>query len=389
MRSSVIMASVAAGLWAGLFMMGFYYGSSEQRVNSAIANEISHLQVHHPEFKKDMDLQYVIPHGRELAQEIRALPGVKAVASRTVSRAIASTARGSAGILVDAVDPVEEDSVTHLASKVREGGNLSARGANICLIGRKLADKLNLRLGNKVVFTFLDSASEIVYAAFRVAGIYQTENTPYDELHVFVRLADFNRQAGTGDDVNEIAVLLRNSNTLDATAGALRAAHPGLLVETWRQVSPEMDLIVSVTDQSMYIFMVIILLALTFGIVNTMLMAVLERTREIGMLMALGMTRTRLFAMMMLETVLLVLAGCPFGLLLSMVTVYYTGKYGLDLSAFKESLSSFGFSTLIYPRLEWNHYVTMMGMVAATALLSSLFPARKALSLKPAEAIRK
>jgi putative ABC transport system permease protein len=389
MRSIVIIASVAAGLWAGLYLMAFYYGTSEQRVNTAISQEISHLQIHNPEFKKDYEVRYIIPGARGIIDEIAKMPGVKAVTGRTISRAMASTASGSSGIMLNGVDPPSEDIVTQLHSKIIDGRYLDSGKRNRMLVGQKLAHKLKLKVGSKAVFTFLDKDLAITSAAFRVEGIYKTQNTPYDEMNVFVRGEELNNLIGLPGSTNEIAILLESNNFIQTVYDRLKSEHPDLLVETWKEISPEMDLIVSVTDQSMYIFMAIILLALAFGIINTMLMAVLERTRELGMLMALGMKKSGIFFMILWETIFLVMAGCPFGVLFSVVSVYYSGKYGLDLSVFQDSLASFGYAAIIYPKLETYHYVVMLVMVAATAIISSIFPARKALKLEPADAIRK
>ena len=150
-----------------------------------------------------------------------------------------------------------------------------------------------------------------------------------------------------------------------------------------------MELLVVTTGQTIYIFMGIIMLALAFGIINTMLMAILERTREIGMLLALGMGRIRIFCMILLETLLLVLAGAPAGIIPAILTVMYTRRNGIDLSAFSEVLSSFGWDTRVYPMLEPATLIRVLALVSITALLSALLPARRALRLKPADALRK
>jgi ABC-type antimicrobial peptide transport system permease subunit len=139
----------------------------------------------------------------------------------------------------------------------------------------------------------------------------------------------------------------------------------------------------------LYVFVAIILFALAFGIVNTMLMAVLERSREIGMLMAIGMNKRRVFLMILLETSFLVLSGVPFGLVFGALTNLYFGSVGIDLSVFAKAYESFGFGTTVFPKLMLRHYLQMLLLVAITAMLSSLFPARKALALNPSEAIRK
>ena len=143
-------------------------------------------------------------------------------------------------------------------------------------------------------------------------------------------------------------------------------------------------------DQYMIIFLAIILLAILFGIINTMLMSVLERFREIGMLMAIGMNKGRIFSMIFLETIYLVLVSAPFGLLFAFIAVAYTGSQGIDLSnLYDESYASFGIKTIIYPKLTSEYYLQILGMVMVTAILAAIYPAITAIRLDPVQAMRK
>ena len=155
------------------------------------------------------------------------------------------------------------------------------------------------------------------------------------------------------------------------------------------ELSPELDLVVNSFDTYMYIFMGIILAALMFGVVNTMLMAVLERQREIGMLMAIGMNRTRVFLMIMMETAWLAFVGGPIGILLGHMTILWFGTHGVDLSQYSEALSMYGFSNIIYFELDSGLYLPILIMTLAVTMLSAVYPAAKAVSLDPARAIRK
>jgi len=140
--------------------------------------------------------------------------------------------------------------------------------------------------------------------------------------------------------------------------------------------------------QTVYIFMSIIMIALLFGIINTMLMAVLERKRELGMLMSIGMNKTKLFTMIVTETVLLAIIGGPLGVLLAYASVHYFGAVGIDISIVGEGMKSFGMDSMLYPMIENKYYPQIAIMVIITAIFAALFPARRALSLKPAEAVR-
>jgi ABC-type lipoprotein release transport system permease subunit len=300
-----------------------------------------------------------------------------------------ATSTGSAGVLIHGVVPDNEDKVSRLKQKIIEGDGFIAGKRNQVLIGKKLADKVKLSIGNKLVITFTNKDYDIVSAAFRVAGIYQSDNTPLDERNVYIHVDDLNRLMGLEDECHEIALLIDDDLVLDEVGAQLKSVFPALQVEDWRAVSPETRMMIETTDTYSIIFIAIIMLALMFGIINTMLMAILERTREIGMLVALGMNKLRLFLLVMWETVLLTLAGAPVGLIMAWLLIQYYGSAGIDISSFAGSaMSGFGFSSLFYPEFPWSKLVTVLYIVCLTALMASLFPSYKALRLVPVEAMR-
>lgn len=388
-RSLVILLSVAIGLWAGIFIVAFYEGVIQQRIRSAIDNELSHIQIHHPAFRDEQDLRFDLPSTDSLISLLKQLPAVSQWSQRIVATGMVSTSAGSSGARINGVDPSVESAMTGLSAKVRDGQWFSAEGRNEVLIGEALAQKLRLTTGKKLVITLTDRTGEISSGAFRIRGIFRTASQPFDETNLYIRRADADRLGAMDGRVVEVAVRLHRDAETDAMAGMIHQRFPELEVKTWRELSPEMELLVITTGQTIYIFMGIIMLALAFGIINTMLMAILERTREIGMLLALGMARMRIFRMILMETFLLVLAGAPAGMIPAMLTVMYTRKNGIDLSTFSEVLSSFGWDTRVYPFLEAGMLLRVLGLVALTALLSALIPARRALRLSPADALRK
>ncbi len=389
-RSSVVIVSIALGLWAGTFIMAFSWGMSEQRVNEAIDNQISHLQIHHPSFKEEHKAKFTVPKGWQRVEEIGRDERVQAATGRAITDGMITTTSGGAGVQIRGVQPKKENAVTGLKAKVDSGQYFQGVSRNPAVIGRELADKFNLDVKSKFVLQFQDKSGAITSGAFRVAGIFNTSDAAFEERNVFVTSDDLNRLLGFKEaKIHEIAVLLKDKNALDAVQSELSSAYPDMLVESWKQIAPELQLIVDTFGQIMYIFIAIILLALAFGIINTMLMAVLERTRELGMLMAIGMNKTRVFMMITTETIFLSLIGAPVGLLLAWLTIYYTGYVGIDLSMVSEGLSAYGISTVIYPTLHTAYYIQVSLMVVAIAILSAIYPAIKALQLQPANAIRK
>ncbi|HEX8040989.1 MAG TPA: FtsX-like permease family protein [Chryseosolibacter sp.] len=389
-RSLIIMGSVAFGLVAGLFVLSLYKGVLQDRVTSVIHTEVGHLQLHHPSFKEDYDPKFVIDDREKILEELGKADKVSAFATRTVSQGMLATGTGSSGVQIVGVNPASENPVSQLDSKIVEGEGLAGTKSNPVLIGRKLADKMNLKLNSKLVLTTMDRGSNIVSSAFRVAGIYQTDNAPRDERMVFVRQDDISGLLSLGDDFHEVAIILKENADVDAAKAELNRKFPALQVETWEEISAETKLMIDTTDQYSYIFITIIMFALSFGIVNSMLMAVLERSHEIGMLLALGMNRIRVFSMILTETIFLTLSGTPLGILISWLIVLFYGNHGLDISTLGgEAMTSFGFSTVLYPEFPWEKIAREMAIVIGVALMSALLPALKAIRLQPVEALQK
>ncbi len=388
-RSALLIASVAVGLWAGLFMMAFGYGMVDQYVRAGIDGEVSHFQIHAPGFKPEFTADRTIPGGAALAQRLRAGADTRAVSARTLARGMLSEAHGAAGVEIRGVDAAAENATTGMGGKIIQGAFLQASGRNAIVVGAALARKRGLKPQAKVVLTFQDAQGGMAAGAFRVAGVYKSTDAHFDEAMVFVPRATLNRLLGLDSDaVQEIAVRLRRGDAVDSAVAAVRALRPKLVVESWRQLAPELAFMQSGFEAKILVILVITLLGLAFGIMNTMLMSVLERTREIGMLMALGMHRRRVFGMILIETVFIVFAGCPFGLGAAALTTAVLGRTGINLSHWAQGLSSFGFDSFVYPKLLLRHYFETLALVSVTAVLSALLPARQALKLRPVEAIR-
>ncbi|HEY0742721.1 MAG TPA: FtsX-like permease family protein [Chryseosolibacter sp.] len=389
-RSAIIMCSVAIGLVAGLFVLSLYKGILEDRVSTVIHTEVSHIQLHHPKFKEDYEAKFVVARTDSVLSKLRGVPGIKSISARTVSQGMLMTGTGSTGLQIIGVDLANEKLVSQLDSKIIEGAGFGGKRKNQIIIGKKLADKMHLQRGNKAVLTFIDPESNIVSAAFRIVGIYRTDNAPRDERLVYVQRDDLNSLLAIGASAHEIAIILDDVNSVEATASSIKALFENMQVETWSEISPETKLMIDTTDSYSNIFIMIIMLALSFGIINTMLMAVLERSREIGMLLAVGMNRAKIFSMILTETIFLTLTGTPLGILITWLIVQIYQTKGIDISSIGGmTMSEFGFSSMIYPAFPWEKMPNELMIVTGAALFSALIPAIKAIRLKPVEALQK
>jgi ABC-type lipoprotein release transport system permease subunit len=368
--------------------MSIYYGMAKGRVKIAIEQEVSHLQAHHPNFRDEFEAKWHFTQGR-MDSLLPKMPGLKAYSLRSQAQGMLANASGSNGVQINGVDPERENATRGFKEMVKSGAYFDPAKRNQILVGKKLAEKMKLLPGAKVVLTFQDARQEIVSGAFRVVGLYESPNAPLDERNVYLRREELNALLGTPGGVMEAAVLLSGEEQVAESLAWWKVQCPDLQIEDWRSISPEVALVMSSIDFSSVIIFIIILLALAFGIVNTMLMAVLERTREIGMLMAIGMNRLRIFGMIVFETLLLALVGCPVGLAIAWITVEWLGKTGMDLSSIAGNvMKGFGYAAVIYPILPLEKFGQIILLTAGTALLASVFPAWKALRLRPAEAIR-
>jgi ABC-type lipoprotein release transport system permease subunit len=388
-RSGVIITAITIGMFAGVFTTTFYKGWMNQRLEAGVETEVSHIQIHHPTFSENIELKSYIPEGVKLGQEIARMNFVNGVSPRLVVQAMIASSETGTGVKIMGIDPEKEKTVTNIYTKVSEGQYFDGAKRNPVLIGKKLAEKLKVKLHSKLVVTLQDSEGHLTSEAFRVCGIYRIGNGMFEEMNVFILKSDLARFVQLDEAVShEMVVHLRDHGQLNQNTETLAGKYPELLVQNWKQMAPELGLLNEYGNIYIYFFIIIILLSLGFGIVNTMLMVVLERVKEIGMLMAVGMSKFRVFWMLMLETVLLTLTGGLFGIVLGLVVTFATKKHGIDLSFYAEGLEDMGYSSLVFPVVETVMIVVIAIMVLITGVLAAIYPARKALKYKPADAIR-
>jgi putative ABC transport system permease protein len=387
-RSLIIVAAITFGLWGGLFSGAVMIGSMESMVETAISRSISHIQIHKPDYDKDKDVRNYIPNGINVLNQVRSVDQVVAAAGRTLVMGMAASPTSSYGVQITGIIPDDSRKITNIHTSLIEGDYFLPDHKNQILVGKKLADRLNLKMRSKVVLSFQDLRGDIGYIACRVVGIYKSSSTAYDEINVFVQQKDLFRILETEPIVHEIALRARHSDHIDSLKTDLKTQFPGLQIETWNDLAPELAYISETTAIWSYVFVGIILFALLFGITNTMLMSVVDRTKEFGVLIAIGMKKWKIFTMIILETIFLSLTGGLVGMGVGAITIGYYNHSGIDLSSISTSLESFGVSTMLYPALPMAMYIILTIMIVMAANIAALLPAWKATHLVPSDAIR-
>lgn len=245
------------------------------------------------------------------------------------------------------------------------------------------------REGSRVILTFLDINNIQTGAVFRVSGIYRTNNDMFEAFSVFVPESELRELTGLPENTyHRIIGKLEDNSMTETATSTLRELLQDYEVMSWKEIQPDLAMFADMMQEIYGLFMAIILAALAFGIVNTMLMSVLERTKEIGMLAAIGMNRRRIFSMIMLESVFLSLVGGISGMAVSGLAIALTSKNGINLVKYSEGMEAMGYTAHLFPVIDAQFFILTTILIILTGILSSIYPARKALQLNPVDAIR-
>ena len=386
-RSLIILAATAVGLAAGIFSVGLMTGMYDSMVDSAINRGLGNIQIHTTAYKRDQLLRQNFSNLDSIIHIVQTAPDVRSYTTHSLIEGMTSSATIASGAAIIAIDPEQEKTVTAISTSLVEGTYLDK--PNSIIIGKKLADKLKLKLRSRIVLSFAGMDGNIIYAAFRITGVFRTDASIFDGTTVFIRQSDLSVLLGTEAPIHEIIIRNNNSLLLEKTKTELQKKLPTtVIVESWRDISPEMKLTADITDLSNMIFLGLILFALLFGLTNTLMMSVLDRVRDFGVLLAVGMFRRRLFSMIILESLFLSFTGGIVGIVVGWGAVQYFNTQGINLSAVSDGLSAYGIPSMLYPYIRTSVYGWLTAMMIATSIIAALYPAIKAVRLKPVEAIR-
>ena len=387
-RSVIVLVSVIIGVVALIIMDALSIGMVAQMLENQIGSHISHIQVHKNGFNDNKIIQNYLPDSKRVDIVLANSDGIKHYSPRVLTFGLLSSASNSSGVYLVGINPEQEEKVTKIKRSIVEGDYLSGKEREI-VIGKKLAEKLGVELGDKVVAMASTLKGTVGSDVFRIVGLYQTFSSEFDKTTIYIPLDNAQRMLELDDQITEFAIVVDDVKMLDQIKASIQSKlDQNYEVLTYRDLLPLMVMQIDLYKETIWIFYLIVGIAMVFGIINTMLMSVLERIHEFGVLMAIGLRNRKLFVMIMLEAFLLGIFGSVFGVVLGILVYYPLSISGIDLSVFAEGLTAFGSGAVIYPVLTSLSIINAVITIPVVSLLGALYPAYKTVRLQPVTAIR-
>ena len=384
-RTTVFLLAAFFGFAMALFTLNLMKSISQQRLDDAKNLQTSDLQIHKMGFQDDKDITLFIPNAENVIQKVKENANVDVVAKRISTNAVAASPENSIGCEIKGVEPTTEREISVVQDFLVEGSYLSTDMRMPILISKKTADKLKLKLKSKIIITLKNTQEEIVGGSFRVAGIFATPSTPFDENTVIVNYTDL-QELGSISEPQEIAIKIKDPTKLIETqSGIQETLSAEYEVNNWKELLPELNAFDAFINMVGVLFTIIVILGLGFSLMNIMNMIVQERTHEIGMLRAIGQSKFKVFSMLLNEAGVLMMIGAVSGILFGYVLTLIASKVGVPISS---GLDMLGIRPVMYPKL--NPEIIIMVIVIAkifTVAIASI-PAYRAMRIKPNAELR-
>ena len=384
-----MLGAVVIGTWAMIFMTALTRGMVTDMLEDGINALPGHVQVHHSAYQDDPSVANLIPIKDSALTARFADAGFDGWAARVRVPAIITSEYDSRGVTLLGIDPALERGLTFINYGDVEGRFLDAVDDSGIVIGRKLARTLNTEVGKRIVLMSQDPDNEIADRGFRVVGVFNASISAYEDQFVFAGKKTVQAMLHIGDQVSELFVLGEDYRDVeDVYEKTVGLVDGNVDVRRWYDIDAYLGSMLKVMDGFMLIWIVVIFLALSFGLVNTLVMAVFERVREIGLMLALGMRPANILGQIIVESLLLLTIGLAIGTCLAWAAIQPLND-GIDLSVFGDGMDMWNMSSVLYPQLILSDVVLANVTVLVLGFFASLSPAWRASRYEPIEAITK
>ena len=376
-----------------VFMLSFQFGSYETMINTSVKISTGHLQVQAEAYQEKKSIRFVIPEPQTIAKVVAQIPEVAAYTFRGQAFSLISSTDRTYGVVVTGIDPQKEARVSRLKQLMREGHFLAGNDRNQAVIGKLLARNLRAKIGDELTLLGQGRDGSIAATVVNIKGIFSSGIDEFDRAAMQIPLTTFQDTFSMDQAVHEIVIIGKSLSDVAEIKAKLQTAlsalenRKKLTALDWQELMPglrqaiEMDLI------SGLIFYGLLIVVVAFSILNTFLMAILERTKEFGVMMAIGTTPRRLTKVLLLESMTITLIGIIAGIGIGIAVTAYFQVHGIDFSGGSELLSQFGITGRMYPKLSFLSVTIGPFMVLFFTFFAALYPALKIRRLRPVEAM--
>ncbi len=366
-------------------------GAMDAMADHATQLFTGHLQIQNPAYADDPSLRNLVPDATAVARALKRVPGVTAVAQRTVGFALVSVGERSYGAQVTGIDPQAEPTVSSLADLVIKGHYIA--GPDDALLGSAIARNLGVDVGDELVLLGSRLDGSVAALSLHVSGIVESGSAELDRVLVQIQLAAFQDEFGLGDQVHMVVARVSDFEHVEATLPAVDAAIAPLgtasVALPWQRLMPEVAQTMQMKRAGSLVMMSLVAVLVTFSIFNSFMMTVFERTREFGMLLAIGMRPAGIIGVLQIEAAWLALLGAAIGLVLAATVMTATHHVGIPLGEMAGELARrFHLPDRIYPPLNVGAMLAAPLLMIVATQLAALFPALRIRTLAPVDALR-
>ena len=384
-RNGMLLAAIVVAVGAVVCTSSLIRGFQYDMADAAVANLTGHVKILAPGYLDDPNIQKSFALAENWRPDVdeEALAGW---AARVRVPAVIMSERGTRGVQFVGIDP-EQEHISFIGSVAVEGERLADASDGRILVGRALADQLETGAGRRLVIITQGADGLNRESGFRIAGLYDADGTGLEKLFVFTGVDRLQKMVGA-DVYTEISIRLRREPVLFQLKASLVEFFTGLDVLNWQELEPQAAAMFVFADSAFFIWYFIMMGALVFGLVNTLITSVMERVRELGMLRALGMRPRGVVAQVVLESSVLMLIGVAVGITAGWLAVLAMGD-GIDLTQWAEGIEAFGMRGKLVPVPLADDIVLIGVMSVFLGVVASLYPAMRIVRIKPLEALRR
>ena len=392
-RSILTISAIAFASLLLVFMLSWQFGSYETMIDSAVKIHTGYLQVQARGYNDKKSIRKVVPDPAPIGNILNKTMNVTAYTFRANAFSLVSSKERTYGIIVVGIDPVREARVSTLEKLIRQGSYLSEGDTDQALVGDLLAKNLKVGLGDELVVLGQGRDGSVAATVVRVKGIYRSGQDDFDRSSIHVPLKNFQDVYAMRGAVHEVVALGKSLDDLQEIKKAVTAGiekidqKHRLVVLDWMELMPGLIEAIKMDLYSGFIFYLILIIVVAFSILNTFLMAIFERTREFGVLMAIGTTPGRLSKLLLIESTTMTIVGIVIGIIAGSLITWYFQVHGIVISGTSEVMKQFGMPDRIYPQLSMLSASIGPGAVLIITFLTALYPALKVRRLRPVEAM--